>query len=295
MQPRPRILVTRSSRQASELAQRLRSLDLDPVLLPVIEIAEPTSFRALDAALASLISPGAPPAFHWLLFTSANAVDAFSRRRDHATGVHAALPASLQIAAIGAATARALGEIGLAAFLVPAQAVAESLAEALLPHALQADGTPTRFLLVRAEEAREHLPQALRAAGAEVTIAPAYRTVIPEASVAVLQELFDERPETPASRMPASRMPASVTGRLLAPPSVHAITFTSSSTVRNLLGLCEAAGVTLPEAALRISIGPITTGTLRDFGLPPHAESPEATVTALAETVARTLQARSAR
>jgi uroporphyrinogen-III synthase len=74
--------------------------------------------------------------------------------------------------------------------------------------------------------------------------------------------------------------------------AIDAITFTSSSSVRNLLALCDAAAVALPPESLRISIGPITSETLREAGLPPHAESPEATVSALAATVLRALPQR---
>ena len=73
----PRVLVTRSPHQASALADRLRELGCDPILIPTIETVAPTSFEALDKALAKLNT------FHWLLFTSANAVEAFADRRLH--------------------------------------------------------------------------------------------------------------------------------------------------------------------------------------------------------------------
>ena len=177
---------------------------------------------------------------------------------------------SLRLAAIGPATARAVEAHGLVSsldhVLQPAQAVAESLTQELLPYALQPDGSPTRFLLVRAEEAREYLPETLRSAGAEVTVAPAYRTVVPEDSIRALRELF-----ATAERLP------------------HAITFTSSSSARNLLALCATAEVDLPSQALRISIGPITSQTLRELGVPPHAEAPMATIESLAATVLASL------
>ena len=125
----PRILVTRSPHQASELADALRALGAEPVLIPTIETVEPTSYAPLDEALARL------DGFDWLIFTSANAVEAFARRLDGR-----ALPVGLKIAAIGAATARALEAAGFGVDLVPALAVAESLTEALLPFALQPDG-----------------------------------------------------------------------------------------------------------------------------------------------------------
>ena len=270
----PLVLVTRSLRQGSELAERLRALGAEPVLIPSIETVEPASFAALDAALPQLNR------FHWLLFTSANAVEVFDRRIRRnpmlsdllAEGeaftpgggkqAKLSLPADLRIAAIGPATARALEEVGCRVSLVPPQAIAESLTNALLPHAQRPDGGPARFLLVRAEDGREYLPDTLREAGAEVVIAAAYRTVIPEDSAKCLHALFAHGTQPLA-----------------------AITFTSSSTARNLVALCAEAGVALPASVLRISIGPITSQTLRELDLPPHAESPEATVSALAQTV----------
>ena len=253
-QPHPRVLVTRSPRQSSELATQLSALGLEPVLVPAIELAPPSSFDALDGALAQLSS------YEWLIFTSANAVEAFHGRLELAgrgAGVEA-----VRIAAIGPATARALESVGLVAEVIPPQAVAESLTEALLPHARQRDGSATRFLLVRAEDARDVLPEALRAAGAEVTIAPAYRTVVPSGSIDAVRELFGGEA-----------------------PGIAAVTFTSSSTARNLLALCEAAGVVLPATALRVSIGPITSETLRSLGYAPHAEAVTASVGALAQAV----------
>ena len=261
---RPRVLVTRSPRQGSALADALRALGTEPVLVPAIETVPPTSWVALDAALAEL------GRFDWVIFTSANAVEAVAPR------VHG-IAAWPKIAVIGTATARALEGLPLRADLVPPQAVAESLFAALLPYVRRPSGEPARFLLLRAEQARELLPEALRAAGAEVKIVPVYRTMIPEGSAEALRSLF-------------------------APPSaeqgiggIDAVTFTSSSTARNLHALCEAADVTLPPSALRVSIGPVTSQTLRELGLAPDAEAPEAPVAALARTVVEALARRSRR
>lgn len=253
-QPHPRVLVTRSPNQSSELATQLSALGLEPVLVPAIELAPPSSFEALDGSLRNLAS------FDWLIFTSANAVDAFGHRLE-SLGLKAE-QGRTRIAAIGPATARAVESIGLTVDLIPGQAVAESLTEALLPHARKADGSATRFLLVRAEDAREIVPEALRAAGAEVAVAPAYRTVVPTGSIDAIRALFAD-----------------------GGARVAAVTFTSSSTARNLLSLCGAAGVTLPPFVLRVSIGPITSETLRSLGFAPHAEALAASVASLAQAV----------
>jgi uroporphyrinogen-III synthase len=307
-----RILITRAPHQTSALAEALRALGHDPILIPAIELAPPTTYAELDAAIATLRQQGIDTP-HWLLFTSANAVEAFAARLTHHSSVilsevsaHSAdtqpkdpppiphpaqspapfspessgppptlatsyflLPIPCRIAAIGPATARAIATLlGTEAALTPPQAVAESLAEALLPHALQPDGSPTRFLLIRAETARDVLPETLRSAGAHVTIAPAYRTVIPTDSLPKIRSLFHS-------------------------PSTYpdAITFTSSSTATNLLALLEAAGLTLPPEIPRISIGPVTSQTLRDLNLPPHAEAAEPTIPSLVEILVKSLAA----
>jgi uroporphyrinogen-III synthase len=260
----PRILITRAPHQASALADSVRAHGLEPVLIPTIELAPPTSFCALDAALSCLRS------FHWLLFTSANAVEAFANRLKllhPSTPPSSFLSTHCRIAAIGSATARAIAELlGTEPDLTPPQAIAESLAQSLLPHALQPDGSPTRFLLLRAEQGRDHLPDTLRAAGADLTLAPVYRTLIPTHSIDAIRELFS--PVT---------------------PTIDAITFTSSSTATNLLALLEAANLILPPRIPRISIGPITSKTLRDLNLPPHAEATEPTLSSLVEILVKTL------
>jgi uroporphyrinogen-III synthase len=238
-----RILITRAPHQASELADILRTLGALPILIPTIEIAAPASYAALDAALTCLAT------YDWLVFTSANAVEAFHRRAQsqHLTQ----LPR--KIAAIGPATERAVNAIGLTVDLLPPQSIAESLAAALLPEA------PNKsFLLVRAAIARDTLPQTLAAAGATVTIAEAYSNRIPAPSLAAITSLFSNSANYP-----------------------DAITFTSASTATNLVALLEAANLTLPPAIIRASIGPITSNTLRDLNLPPHIEAAEATIPAL--------------
>ncbi len=242
-----RILITRTRHQASDLATQLEALGATTIVIPTIEIVAPDSFSALDAALTCLRT------YDWLLFTSANAVDAFHRR---AQFLHLAqLPR--HIAAIGPATLRAANEIGLTVDLVPPQYVAESLAEALIPEA-----PGKSFLLVRAAEARDTLPEALTAAGATVTIAEAYRNQLPTDSIPALQQLFRSPENYP-----------------------DAITFTSASTVLNLCNLLEAANLKLAPSIVLASIGPITSQALRELGHEPTIEAAEPTIPALVESL----------
>lgn len=247
-----RVLVTRARHQASALADELTVLGGTPILIPTIEIAPPESLDRLDQAIKNLAS------YDWLIFTSVNAVEAFEKRRQALGKQSKEMP---KLAAIGSSTARALDAIGMKPDLTPPTAIAESLAASLLEKFSPTE--PTRCLLVRAAEARDLLPQALREAGAEVDIAPAYRNVIPADSIGALQALFSA-------------------------PSAYpdAITFTSASTVRNLLSLVEAAGLDLPRRILRVSIGPITSATLRELGYPPDLEAPEASIPSLVGALA---------
>jgi uroporphyrinogen-III synthase len=241
-----RILITRAQGQASALATELEALGATTIQIPTIEIVPPFSYAALDSALASAAD------FDWLLFTSANAVYAFIERARYLN----LSPQPKRVAAIGPATARALVQAGLSVNLIPPQAVAESLAEALRPLAAGA-----RMLLVRAAVARDVLPEMLTGAGATVTIAEAYRTVVPRGSIASLKELF-----------------------ATAPPD--AITFTSASTARNLVALLDEASLKLPEGIVLASIGPITSEAMRGLGLEPTCEADEATISALVNALA---------
>ena len=245
-----RILITRAKGQASALALQLEALGATPILIPTIEIAPPSSYCAIDAALSSIRS------FDWLIFTSANAVQSFVDR----ARLLKLNPQAKRVAAIGSATAKAAADAGMTVDLVPPQAVAESLAKALKPHAPNAT-----MLLVRAAAGRDILPDSLTSAGATVTIAEAYRNVIPTKSVEELRVLFTTNPP-------------------------DAITFTSGSTAQNLVALMDAASLKIPEGVVLASIGPITSQAMREVGLEPTIEAGEATILALVATLSRELQ-----
>jgi uroporphyrinogen-III synthase len=242
-----RILVTRAPHQASELADRLRALGAEPVLLPTIEITAPTSYAALDAALADLAS------FDLVVFTSANAVAALADRAKH-LGI---APAPKRIAAVGPATSRALEAIGLSTAITPPVFTAESLGETLRPEA-----SGCSILLVLAEDAPPTLRDALTAAGAHLTIAHAYSNRIPAASVTTARTLFSN-------------------------PAFHpdAIAFTSASTARNLFALFATAGLSLPKTIVRASIGPVTSHALAELDFAPQVEARESTIPALVDAL----------
>jgi uroporphyrinogen-III synthase len=235
------------------LAEQVEALGAEAILLPTIELAPPSSFAMLNAALEEIA------AFDWVVFTSANAVHAFAAR---AKEREIAL-SHQRMAVIGPATGRALTEAGISgstdSVLLPKEYVAESLAEALLA---EANGARQSYLLVRAEEARDVIPASLEAAGHRVVIVPVYRNVVPPGAEAALRTLF-AAPET----------------------RPHIVTFTSSSTARNLFALLDAASVALPGGTALASIGPITSATLRELGYEPTLEAAEPTIDALAAAI----------
>jgi uroporphyrinogen-III synthase len=244
------ILVTRARQQAGQLSEKLRALGASVVEIPAIEIVALESYADLDGALRNLSQ------YQWLIVTSANGVTALAGRLLPA-GIAAADFGHLKIAAVGSATARALSELGLEVAFTPAEYVAESLVEALGERV-----RGQRVLLARAAVARDVIPDALRARGADVDVVDAYRTVVPAESVTAIRTLL---------------------GR--GGGGVDAATFTSSSTVTNFLGLLREAGVARPESLRAVSIGPITSRTLRENGWEPAAEADPHDLAGLVEAV----------
>lgn len=231
-----RVLVTRGAGQAAKLSDGLRTLGATPVEVPVLEIQPPESYAPLDAAVRTLSS------YDWILLTSTNAVRALAERAALA-GVSLNSEVAPQVAVVGAATAEAARAVGLAVSLVPERYVAESLVAALVG---QIAGK--HVLLARAAVARDVIPDALRAAGAVVDVVDAYRNGIPAASPERLRTALAER--------------------------MDAATFTSSSSATHLAEVARAAGVAFPLAGVpAVSIGPITSETLRELGWPPAVEA----------------------
>jgi uroporphyrinogen-III synthase len=230
-----RVLVTRALHQAGRLSDGLRALGAVPVEVPVLEIRPPESYAALDTALKALST------YNWLILTSANTVRALAERAA-TLGVPLA-GGGLKVAAVGESTAAAARDVGFQITLTPESYVAESLLDSLV-----GDVKGLRVLLARAAGARDVIPDALRAAGATVDVVDAYRNVMPaDAPERLRQALADE---------------------------IDAVTFTSSSSVKHLKAAADAAGVVWPFAGVdAVSIGPITSGTLRESGWEPAAEA----------------------
>ncbi len=255
-----RVVVTRAREQASGLRSRLELLGADVLELPTIAI-EP-----VDITLPALHE------YEWLVLTSANGVAALFERALEPAGLDARAFAGVKVAAIGPGTAAALAHRGIRADLVPERFVAESLVDAFPPpdqsrtraeSAGESARRAPKVLVARAEQARDVLPDGLRARGYDVDVLTLYRTVpVP----------------TEAAQLETVRR-----------GDVDAITFTSSSTVSNFHDLVGK----LPEPPpLVVSIGPVTSSTARARGLRVDVEASEHTVDGVVEAVVAGLEAR---
>lgn len=213
----------------------LRALGAEPVLVPTIAL-RPVASPETDAMLSSL------GAYDWILCTSPNTVRFLCERLS--AGGTLELPLGPRVAAIGAKTAAALQEAGARVDLIPREAHAEGLLAAL-PSSLEG----ARILLPRAREARELLPDALRARGAVVAIAVLYENVLPEGGAPDLGE-------------------------------VDAYTFASGSAVENFFALYPDALPRL-QRGLVACIGPVTAEALRARGVLHPRTAPHATLEAL--------------
>jgi uroporphyrinogen-III synthase len=238
-----RVLVTRAVQQAGKLSDGLKALGAEPVEVPVLEIRPPASLEPLDVALKKLDN------FHWLILTSANTVQAVAARCT-ALGVDVSEIKLLKVAAVGSATSEAARKVGFRVTVVPDSDKGQT-SEGLVA-ALDGETQGRRVLLARAAVARDVVPEGLTQAGAQVTVVDAYQTVLPPGS----RELLEE----------ALRV------------GVDAATFTSSSSVRNLAEVAREAGVAFPLTGSGglvpgISIGPVTSATMREFGWEPAGEA----------------------
>jgi len=289
-----RVLVGRARHQASALSSELRRQGAQVIEIPFIEIRKPTSFKPLDDALKNLST------YDWLILTSANGVEAMwermkklhltfpepdpgyrgltsagkgsrkgheftrARMRLEKLGVLAPGGRRPRIAAIGPATKKALEERGLTVDIVPGEYVAESVVSSLKE---KVQGK--RVLLVRAKVARDVIPRELRRAGALVDVVEAYETVMPKSSRTRLRAALRDPKRRP-----------------------HVVTFTSSSTVRNFVGLLgrrTSRSRTALDGILTASIGPVTSSTLRELGLPVDIEAKAFTIPGLVEAIVQDL------
>jgi uroporphyrinogen III methyltransferase/synthase len=243
-----RIVITRDHSQAGDLSARLRALGAEAIEMPAIAVQPAQDPRPLCTAIARLES------YDWLIFTSANGIRFFLEALDVSNRDLRALRA--RICAIGPATRRSIEALHLKVDLMPSEYVAESLVAAFAGE----DLTNKRILLPRAAVARDVVPAELASRGAHVDVVEAYRTVTPDDAAFRAKAVF---------------------GQYHKP---HWIVFTSSSTVKNFLAVASKDALNGVRIA---SIGPVTSETIRSYGLEPAVQAESFTIDGLVEAIER--------
>jgi uroporphyrinogen III methyltransferase/synthase len=247
-----RVMVTRARAQSSELVEAIEELGGEPVEFPVIETREPAGAEA-EAQLKAAFDEAEQ--YDWLMFTSTNGVDYFFRWLQR-LGIDIRRFHRARIAAVGPKTADALTVRGLCVEVLPVVFQAEGLLDSLEP--LLAAGQ--RVLLPRGDLAREVLPRQLAAKGLIPHEIDVYETVIAQNQDEEALELLERK-------------------------EIHMITFTSSSTVTNLLEVLKRQGVKNPVQLLSgidiACIGPVTAKTAIEAGLKVTIQPEQSTITGL--------------
>jgi uroporphyrinogen III methyltransferase / synthase len=246
-----RIINTRAQAQAADLSALLRKKGAVVLELPTIEIKPAGPGSAIDKKLAAVEK------FDWVIFTSANSVDVFFKRLI-ALHKNAGILKNIKIGSIGPGTTRSLTKFRI----VPTLTAKDSVGEGLVGALKKIGGWKKKKVLIpRAEKARDIVPDTLAKWGAEVTIVPVYKTVVPEkvgkrVLGAVIQNRYD------------------------------LITFTSSSTFENLLSLTGQRGLSAAGGSIKAaSIGPATSATIRKSGIEPLIEAKEHSVQGLVDAI----------
>ncbi|HZC34406.1 MAG TPA: uroporphyrinogen-III C-methyltransferase [Chthoniobacterales bacterium] len=241
-----RIVVTRTRRQAGALSARLGLLGADVIELPTIRIEPPKDLLEFGELVRDAYQ------YDWLIFTSPNGVTAFFemffKLYQDARNI-----GNVRIAAIGPGTAQRVRDYHLTVEVQPEDFVAEAVVEAL--HEFESVEN-LKFLLVRAENARDVLPKRLSQLGAIVDEAIAYRTVPETDDGTGARERFERE-------------------------GADLVTFTSSSTVTNFLAL----KLRWPGNLQTASIGPVTSETMRQAGLKVDVEAARHDIDGLVEAI----------
>jgi len=246
------ILITR---EYSSDYQPLEDLGAEILEFPTIKIVPPKSYRNLDDAIAKIET------YDWLVFTSANGVRSFMERFLW-KGRDVRDLKGIRLCAVGPKTAEAVAGYGMKVELVPDTFNAEGLSEAFLRLSGSTSGTlkGVRFLLPRAEEARELFPARIRALGGEIETPAAYRTVKPEKHGKMLKRFLFE-------------------GR------ISVATFTSGATFTNFLDIVGREALPLLERIAIAAIGPVTKKTIEKKGLRVHILPEKATIRAMVDEI----------
>ncbi len=251
-----RILVTRPESQAAELVDRLLDLGAAPIEAPTIKIAPPKDSEPLDEACAHAGS------FDWIVFTSVNAVEYFMRQLRRGTRDVRTLK-DVRLCAVGPATATRIESYGLYVDVVPGTHRAEAVVAALREQ--EPDLSTRRILFPHGDLSREVLPKTLREEGAEVVDVVAYRTVLADSDRDTGPDVY----------------------KILLEQSVDVVTFTSASSVRNLVKILgEEPAADLLNTTAIAAIGPVTAETATALNINVQIVPRSYTIPALVDAIA---------
>ena len=239
------MVITRPEEQSEAFMSGLLERGAEPFLFPVIETVPPEDWKLLDTAIQKLDS------YDGLIFTSVNGVKFFMRRLKEKNKDVRELK-GLRLYAIGPKTEKAVNALGINVDVVPEDFVAESLIESMGKENIKGK----KFLLPRASVAREILPDQLREQGAVIDITPAYQTICPQTDIGEL-------------------------ARRLKEGTIHAITFTSSSTVTHFMEMLGNEFETQLKKVSIACIGPVTAKTAEKAGLQVDIMAEEYTIDGL--------------
>jgi hydroxymethylbilane synthase len=250
-----RVIVTRAAKQAGEITRDLESRGAQVISCPTIEIREPSSWEALDAAIERLSH------YDWLAFTSANGVDFFLRRLDELGHGRAELTPH-KICAVGRRTTERLKSEGLRVDLTPTKFTAESLAEAFIKrYGVGQRLRGAQMLLPAARTTRDVIRPALDKLGVRVDVVEAYQTILPAMKS---EELI----------------------AIISNARADYIIFTSPSTAANLAALLETDHLAAQLPHTRVAcIGPVTAEAARLHGLTVHIQPAEHTAQAIVQAL----------
>lgn len=243
-----RVLVTRARNQASKLSELLGQYGAEPVEMPTIQIEPLPDYARLDKAVQNVGN------YHWIVFTSANGVEPFFSRL-HKQGKDARHLKGVQVCAIGPATADALQAHGIKPDFMPQEYAAEGIVASFRKLQTQ----DKRILIPRAELVTQELVDGLTRLGARVEQIPVYRTVLPSDTAARGK-------------------------RMLLDGQIDIVTFTSSSTARNLVAILGKEARALDRTAIAC-IGQVTAQTARELGLKVDLVAPVHTIPGLVKAL----------
>ncbi|CEI74098.1 MULTISPECIES: uroporphyrinogen-III C-methyltransferase [Romboutsia] len=243
-----RVIVTRSRTQSSSLVEKISDLGGNPIEIPTIKIDKIENNIELENEINNIKD------YTYLVLTSKNGVDIFFDKLDE-MGLDSRALANLKVCAIGSATAKEIKNRGIKADIVPEKFVAEYLFEELKPMLKSTD----KVLMPRAKNARDYLVDKIGEI-CEVKEIHTYETVVDSTRKDEVLELLDQ-------------------------DNADYITFASSSTVKNFVEIIGEENIDKLNNIKVISIGPITTQTIKELGLNLYKEAEVSTIDGMISTI----------